>query len=198
MMAGFKEFLVGLGATSSCIQSSTDAKHLNPGTLQQLFDLYMAGNGPSQGLSSHRTFYRVYLEKWSRTLRFMPEHQHTPCNLCTRLRHFKRLARHPEQRKMVTRAIEQHVGRVLGDRSTMQRLMGTSEHYARMGVGKPAGFIQIDAMDHAKFAIPRWTDASKEWSDHWRPHLQCIGGIFWGMCEYWFLFGCDLAKNTNM
>ena len=62
----------------------------------------------------------------------------------------------------------------------MQRLMGTSEHDAKMGTGKPAGFIQIDAMGHAKFAIPRWTDASKEWSDHWRPHLQCIGGIFWG------------------
>ena len=49
---------------------------------------------------------------------------------------------------------------------------GASEHYARMGVGKPAGFIQIDAMDHAKCAMPRWTDASQEWPDHWRPHLQ--------------------------
>ena len=60
----------------------------------------------------------------------------------------------------------------------MQRLMGTSELYAKMGVGNPVGFIMTDAMGHAKFAIPRWTDASKEWSDHWHPQLQGIGGIF--------------------
>ena len=166
--------------------------------MQSLYDLYKSGAGPSQAQASLSTWCRVYQKNWSATLLFRSAHQHTKCNLCTRLRVFRSLAKHPEQKRKVARAHELHVSRVLADRSTMHRLMRMSEQYARTNTGEQIGFIQVDGMDHAKFAIPRWTDTSKEWENRWRPFLQCIGGIFWGVCEYWFLFDCDLPKDANM
>ena len=158
MLRRSNEFLVGPGATSVSIQSSRDAKHLGPGTLQSLFDLYKAGTGPSQAEASFATWYRVYREIWSHNLLFRSAHQHTACNLCTRLRVFRNLARHPEQKRKVVRVHEVHVSRVLADRSTMHQMMLQSEQYATTVTGEDIAFAQVDGMDHATFAIPRWAD----------------------------------------
>ena len=108
------------------------------------------------------------------------------------------MAKHKKQKAKVVDALSMHIERVLMDRASFRRSMAAAEHYAKTGTGEQIGFIQVDAMDHAKFAIPRWTAQSKEWESRWRPALQCIGGTVWGVCEYWFLFDCDVRKDANM
>ena len=197
--SGFNEALVGRGALSSSVQSKQEAKYLAANTtLQSLFDLYAAGAGPSEAIASQTTFFRVFQSQWADTLKFRSEKQHTPCNLCTRLKTYRQLAKHPKQKAKVVDALSVHIERVLMDRASFRRSMAAAEHYAKTGTGEQIGFIQVDAMDHAKFAIPRWTAQSKEWESRWRPALQCIGGTVWGVCEYWFLFDCDVRKDANM
>ena len=58
MLNGFNEFLLGPGAASGIIQSPTDEKHLGPGTMQGLYDLYLSGAGPAQAQASLSTWSR--------------------------------------------------------------------------------------------------------------------------------------------
>jgi len=148
--------------------------------MQSLFDLYELGAGPSQAQASLSPWSRVYQKKWSATLLFRSAYQHTNCNLCTRLRVSRRLAKHPEQKRKVARAHELHVSRVLAHRSTMHRLMRMSEQCGRTSTGEQVGFIQVDGMDHAKFAFPRWTETSQSWQHRWRPSFLMHQWPLWG------------------
>ena len=82
MGIGVNECVAGCGAASSSTQSTVDVRHLGPGSLRMLFDLYAAGAGPSSQVATLSTWRRVYTQKWSRTLMFRREGVHTQCNLC--------------------------------------------------------------------------------------------------------------------
>jgi hypothetical protein len=55
-----------------------------------------------------------------------------------------------------------------------------------------------DAMDQAKFRVPRNTLLAKSLSDAWRPQLGCHGLVFDGICKMFFLADQDLKKDFDI
>ena len=160
-----------------------------------------SGSRPARGLASYSTWYRVY-RKWSVVLKFRRSGQfgHAGCNLCSRIKRFRAMAKTRKQAQLVSRAYAIHQSRVMRDRATFCRLFASSEAYSRDGhVGAtPVLALQLDAMDHAKFKVPRLANPCKETEALWRPPLQMIGGTTWGVSESWFLFDITLKKDANM
>ena len=179
-------------------------KFMHPASLATLYELYKkaadesdcSGSGPARGLASYSTWYRVY-RKWSVVLKFRPSTSaHAGCNLCSRIKRFRTMAKSRKQAQLVSRAYAIHQSRVMRDRATFCRLFSSSEAYCRDGhVGAtPVLALQLDAMDHAKFKAPRLANPSKETEALWRPSLQMIGGTTWGVSESWFLFDVTLKR----
>ena len=183
-------------------------KYMHPASMATLYELYKKAadepdcsvSGPARGLASYSTWYRVY-RKWSVVLKFKSSmSSHAGCNLCSRIKRFRAMAKSRKQAQLVSRAYAIHQSRVMRDRATFCRTFASSEAYCRDGhVGAtPVLALQLDAMDHAKFKVPRLANPCKETEAMWRPSLQMIGGTTWGVSESWFLFDITLKKDANM
>ena len=183
-------------------------KFMHPASLATVYELYkkaadgsdLSGAGPASGLASYSTWYRVY-RKWSVVLKFRPSTSvHAGCNLCSRIKRFRAMAKSRKQAQLVSRAYAIHQSRVMRDRATFCRTFASSEAYCRDGHTGATSVLalQLDAMDHAKFKVPRLANPCKETEALWRPSLQMIGGTTWGVSESWFLFDITLKKDANM
>ena len=176
-------------------------KFLHPASMATLFELYKhpEGDDAGQGLASKSTWYRVY-RRWAKVLKIREStSHHAVCNLCSRIKRFRAMARTRKQGQLVAKAYAAHQSRVMRDRATFCRLFCSAEAYCRDGHGgTPVLALQIDAMDHAKFKVPRLAHLCKETEGLWRPSLQMIGGTTWGVSESWFLFDITLKKDANM
>ena len=65
-------------------------------------------------------------------------------------------------------------------------------------VQSPLLSIQIDAMDTAKYRVPRNLAASKEFACLWRPELHLVGTITEGLSEVYWMTDQDVAKDSNL
>ena len=62
-----------------------------------------------QATTSYTTFLRCYSDKWSRTLRFRHQSQHSKCNTCEKLKEWRRHASSPEDAGLVCQAYAKHI-----------------------------------------------------------------------------------------
>ena len=58
--------------------------------------------------------------------------------------------------------------------------------------------ISMDAMDCAKFKLPRNLQAAKEFQNLWRPEMTMLGAIVEGVTEHYILADQDMVKNANL
>ena len=109
----------------------------------------------------------------------------------------------PADCKRVAEEYACHLKEVMQNRSEDHRLCLA----AQMRAGTIAGVedprdsllsISIDAMDAAKFRVPRNISASKEFQALWRPELTLVGAIIEGLSEHYFIADQDLPKTADM
>ena len=58
--------------------------------------------------------------------------------------------------------------------------------------------ISMDAMDCAKFKVPRNLQATKEFQNAWRPEMMMLGAIVEGLTEHYILADQDMVKDSNL
>ena len=183
-------------------RNSDTVKWLPPGTsmaeMQDLAQTFL----PDQKVS-YSTFALRYHSKWEQCLKVRREGQHSKCNHCEKFKAYRRQVTHPTDVEQVIKEYGTHLQAVMADRTEDHRL----NQLAQISVGTVPGTIKptesllsisLDAMDAAKFRIPRNLSAAKEFQNSWRPELTLVGAIVEGICEHYILADVDISKNANM
>ena len=117
------------------------------------------------------TFRRCYQQTWSKLLKIRNQGQHARCATCAKLSEERKKATDPETKDEVTRRHNDHVSKVMADRSVATRGAHLSEEAARKLTGDGANQvlkITVDGMDQAKFRCPRNLCANKDFEKLWR------------------------------
>ena len=180
-----------------------EVKWLPPGTtLTEMKDL--AQTFLPSVHCSYSTFCQAYHQKWERKLKVRVEGQHSKCTLCSRFKAYRRQqVSTPKDVAHVTNEYSLHIAEVMKDRHFDAALNLRSQ----ISVGSVSGTvsdaetmlsIHMDAMDAAKFKLPRNLCASKEFQNLWRPELVFVCALVEGVCEHYVLVDMDTAKNADL
>ena len=98
----------------------------------------------------------------------------------------------------VTQAYSTHIHEVLSDRHIMTGLEVKVEQAMRNEDAElPHLILSIDAMDKAKWQIPRQLDSSKRLAALWRPSLHFVGVLMPGVMEYYAILEADQPSNSD-
>ena len=152
---------------------------------------------------SATTFLLAYHAEWSGRLKVRAEGQHSKCTTCSRLKEFRRQCTVASDVNKVQAEYTAHITAVMADRKFDAEL----NLKAQMSVGAIPGFIppatsllsiSMDAMDCAKFKVPRHFQASKEFQNSWRPEMTMLGAIVEGVTEHYILADQDMIKNADL
>ena len=153
--------------------------------------------------TSYSTFCICYHRQWEHRLKIRHEGQHSKCNSCEKFKEFRRQVSAPQDVKRVIDEYAKHLSDVMADRLLDKKLNLKSQ----VSVGSIPGALEpeatllsihIDAMDTAKFRVPRNMSAAKEFQNSWRPELTLVGAIVEGLCEHYILADLDIPKNANL
>ena len=158
----------------------------------------------------HKTsFRRQYLKsEFKNFLRIADASDHNKCQTCERLKALRKKAQCEVQLKQIQSAQSNHVHSVMKDRSCDAQ----SEQLGRDSVGTTSTGCPLvtrqnavlnwtqDAMDQAKFRVPRQIVQAKALSQAWRPQLAAHGLIFDGVPggKVLFLVDQDIGKSANL
>jgi hypothetical protein len=158
----------------------------------------------------HKTsFRRQYLKsEFKNFLRIADASDHNKCQTCERLKALRKKAQCEVQLKQIQAAHANHVQSVMKDRSCDAQ----SEQLGRDSVGTTSTGCPLvtrqnavlnwtqDAMDQAKFRVPRQIAQAKALSQAWRPQLAAHGLIFDGVPggKFLFLVDQDIGKSANL
>lgn len=159
-------------------------------------------------LSHHRcsysTFLKRYNEHWAGRLKVRCEGQHAQCTSCAKFKKFRQQVSAPEDVQLVIREYSEHLRAVMADRREDCMLNAR----ACISVGSiPGSEVEpqdtllsmcVDAMDAAKFRVPRNLAATKEFQNLWRPELTFVGAIVEGLTEHYCISDLDVSKNANL
>ena len=159
--------------------AGSDTKWLSPGTtLTELLDLAKVSLSDLCP-PSYPTLARCYHSSWQKKLRIRAEGNHAKCSDCERFKQYRRQATAPEDARLVTQEYQNHLRSMMEDRRVDARMMVTAAQSLTPGsvAQSPLLSIQIDAMDTAKYRVPRNLAASKEFACLWRPELHLVGTI---------------------
>eukprot|EP00435_Cladocopium_sp_Y103_P047494 s156_g14.t1 len=183
-------------------ESSDSIKWLSPGTtfaeMRDLAQTFM----PDMAVS-YTTFVLAYHSSWSGRLKVRSEGQHSKCTTCSRLKEFRRQCTAASDVNKVQAEYSAHIAAVMADRKFDAEL----NLKAQMSVGAVPGTIPLinsllsismDAMDCAKFKVPRHLQASKEFQNSWRPEMTMLGAIVAGVTEHYILADQDMVKNADL
>ena len=183
-------------------KSEAEVRWLPPGTtLAEMRDL--AQTFLPEIKTSYSTFCICYHRMWEHRLKIRHEGQHAKCNACEKFKEFRRQVSAPQDVKRVIDEYTHHLAQVMADRQLDKKLNLRSQ----VSVGSIPGTLEpeatllsihIDAMDTAKFRVPRNISAAKEFQNSWRPELTLVGAIVEGLCEHYILADLDLPKNANL
>ncbi len=182
-------------------------RHLPPLLWEQinlLFDDWFAQHSFSGSMCSHTTVRRVYVQKWKKVLPFRRENTHTVCSQCTEFKLWrKRVAADAPESKGISRAFLLHIREQMRDREVDSRIA----HMAGANIrgARPPNTVDgdilnltIDAMEQAKFKIPRHEAVrSKAAAMYWRPQLHVTGVVMDGVQEVWYLSDVTVPKNAS-
>lgn len=177
-------------------------KWLPPGTsISEMQDL--ARTFVADTKVSYTTFLICYQTEWAHKLKIRAEGHHSKCTTCSRLKEYRRQCSSPSDVALVQKEYSNHISQVLADRNFDAQL----NLKAQMSVGSIPGqltpeatllSISIDAMDCAKFKVPRHLEASKEFANAWRPEMMLLAAIVEGVTEHYLLADQDMAKNADL
>ena len=158
----------------------------------------------------HKTsFRRQYLKsEFKNFLRIADASDHNKCQTCERLKALRKKAQCEVQLKQIQAAHANHVQSVMKDRSCDAQ----SEQLGRDSVGTTSTGSPLvtrqnavlnwtqDAMDQAKFRVPRQIAQAKALAQAWRPQLAAHGLIFDGVPggKFLFLVDQDIGKSANL
>ena len=152
---------------------------------------------------TYGTFVKCYHMGWAKKLKIRAEGQRSKCSVCERLKEYRRQVTAPEDAKRVSEEYAAHLQEMMRNRTVDHEICME----AQISAGATAGSqspensvlsIAIDAMDAAKFRVPRNISASKEFQSLWRPELTVVGAITEGLTEHYFFADVDLPKNADM
>ena len=178
---------------------ASEVRWLAPGTtLAEMHDLAQTFLPESQ--VSYSLFVSVYHCHWERKLKIRPDGMHAKCSTCERFKQYRRQCTSETDSKRVRQEHAMHHEAVMLDRHVDSVLCMNSRMSCGILPGNPDVQLLsmcIDAMDAAKFRIPRNISASKEFERLWRPQLHMIGCIT-PLTEFYFLTDLDVCKDSNL
>ena len=176
-------------------------RFLNFHNIHELFTFYQADVDSSQQVA-RSTFERAF-KAWSKYLIFKSPSQGNKCSICLSLAERRSNASNEEERLQIDCEKQEHLNVVKKDRkvntrgnvksSELANFMPDNRHH---GVCK----LMLDGMDQAKFAMPRAKRlcGTSDYGKVWKPNVHLVGGILWGVCEYYYLLPMDCAKDSSM
>ena len=184
--------------------ASYPARHLPPGKIEELFELYRSCSG--EHYASKTCFEKVYRERWRSVLTFRAEGQHARCTTCAKLSRLRLLAQTSAAKQEVRQQKEQHVERVRLDRAYYARMQRLSIESTRARPGPPESAasddsvltLTVDGMNQAKFRLPRNLGAVKLFEKAWRPQEHCVGVLAAGVVDAFYLLGPETKNDSNM
>lgn len=180
------------------------ARHLPPGSLEELFEFYTNCHGVSH--ASRATFLREFNGRWSGVLKFRHVGQHARCTTCTKLGKLRQLARTNDEKAVVRAQHQAHVQGVLEDRRVYSRMQALSTQSCVVKFGAPEEIpaensvlsLCIDGMDQSKFRIPRNLVLTKQFEKSWRPHEHCVGVLAAGVLDMFYLMGPLVKSDSSL
>lgn len=186
-------------------EDGQQVKWLPPGTtMSEMRDL--AQTFVPDNKVSYSTFVLCYHTEWGGRLKVRAEGQHAKCATCARLKEYRRQCHAATDVAKVQAEYSAHIAAVMADRRfdadlNLKALQSVGSVPGTL-VSKNASLLSIsmDAMDCAKFKVPRHLEAaaSKEFTNSWRPELTMIAGIVEGLTEHYMLADQDIVKNADL
>ncbi len=173
-------------------------RFLNPGCAKELYNFFiLMSPDTQQPLFSESTFRRCW-KGWRKYLKFRAEGTHARCSTCAELLACVQAEpKSSEERVEATLKYRNHIRQVLRDRQLDTRLDGLIELAISSSSCPEALKIDIDAMDQAKFKVPRNLCSSKLWESCWRPRIHCFSIIIAGLLEVFVLQDELVSKGSN-
>lgn len=181
-------------------QGPKEVKWLPPGTgLQELREFALAFN-PGIHPPSFATFSRMFHSTFQDWLKVRTEGQHSKCNECEKLKAWRKQCHSKQDVDLVQKHLDAHIASMRADRRADAALNLQAQLTAKGEVNGKTTILSlvIDAMDAAKFKIPRRVEATKEMAALWRPECRFIGCLCEGISENYFIGDCDLVKDANL
>ena len=170
---------------------------LPPMTNSELFDLYKDLHNGHESLASWSTFCRVW-KRWQAILAFRPQQTHARCDDCSKYSKFRKIHENSSQLKAVNEAYARHVKDVFADRFIITSMETAAEQAFRTdGMELPHIFLSIDAMDKAKWQVPRQLENTKKLSLLWKPSLHLVGVLIAGVLEYFAVLEADQKGDSD-
>lgn len=166
-------------------------------TTAELYTLYEDMHAEHEEKASLSTFKRVW-KKWHGIMGIRPVSTHSRCDDCAKYAKYRRNADNQAMMAAVTQAYSTHIHEVLSDRHIMTGLEVKVEQAMRNEDAElPHLILSIDAMDKAKWQIPRQLDSSKRLAALWRPSLHFVGVLMPGVMEYYAILEADQPSNSD-
>jgi hypothetical protein len=127
-----------------------------------------------------------------------PAATHSRCDDCAKYSKYRTVAENEAMMKAVTAAYTRHIRDVLCDRHIICGMEAKAELAARNESAQvPHLILTIDAMDKAKWMIPRQLENSKRLAALWRPSLHFVGVLIAGVLEYFAIMEPDSKGDSD-
>jgi len=196
---------IGPSTSSVAMEPSRQAKALPPLSWVEIFTLFQSWLQERCITCSKLTLRREYDGGWTICMPFRRESTHSRCNACVEMALWrKRLPPGSPELDMVDFSFTAHIKDTMRDRDVQGRIWFRSGELLLLLEPPPDPDDDIlcgsiDAMEQAKFAIPKEEPQykSKVASAKWKPQLHVTGLIWSGACEVFYLSSSTLPKNAN-
>jgi len=178
----------------------TQLKHLPPGTWHEAWLLYRADREDRQVKAACiATFWSTWRKHFSHLLAHRRRNSFGKCNTCVKYKAVLKLVHTSEGRVWWSRQYSQHLLSQYRDRCVYyhRRELSTLLAQGRLHVETTLQLI-VDALDQAKFCVPRHTPGAKQLQDCMRPRLHCVGVIAHGFLKMGYIIEPTIAKDSNV
>ena len=145
------------------------------------------------------TFWTTWRKHYSHLLAHRRRNSFGKCNTCVKYKTVLKLVHTSEGRVWWSRQYAHHLLSQFRDRGVYyhRRELSTLYSQGRLQVETTLQLI-VDALDQAKFCVPRHTPGAKQLQDCMRPRLHCVGVIAHGFLKAGYIIEPTIAKDSNV
>ena len=176
-------------------------RYLQPGSWVEIFKTYVADREvKGTTAASWATFFRTWKSRWSTLLVHRGKNSFGKCNTCVKYKEVLKQCSSIESRLYWATQYSRHLLSQYRDRQCYYHERSLSQSTARAQLIGPSSTLTIiiDAMDQAKFCVPRHLPAAKSLKDALRPRLHVVGVIAHGFFKAGFLVDPSIQKDSNL
>ena len=139
-------------------------------------------------------------QNWAHILSIRSSHSFAKCNMCVKYKIVINECASWESRDFWVRHYAAHLMSQHQDRDVYyhERQLSVSTSQGTLIGDMSTVTIIIDAMDQAKFCVPRHLPGAKSLQDAMRPRLHMIGAIAHGYCKLGFVVEPTVPKDSNL